>query len=81
MKILNEIREVKWLKILLFYGVILTGTYFARKLPNLLNLILEQITDIPFTFNYNHGFIALIATLLFYKFSRKKTRNHFIGKQ
>ncbi len=79
MKILNEIREVKWLKILLFYGIILIGTYFARKLPNLLNLLLVRITDIQFTFNFNHGFVALIVTLLFYKFKIEKQEITLLG--
>jgi membrane protease YdiL (CAAX protease family) len=81
MKILDGIKEVKWLKILLFYFIILVGTYFARKLPNLLNLLLEKITDIPLTFNYNHGIVALITTFLFYKFSNVKQEITLLGNQ
>lgn len=69
MNLTEQIKGINWLRILFFYGTILTGTYFARKLPNLLNLLLEQITDIPFPFNYNHGIVTLIVSLLFYKFS------------
>jgi membrane protease YdiL (CAAX protease family) len=65
----KQITGTNWWSISLFYGIILIGTYWARKLPNLLHLLLEQITDIPFSFNYNHGIITLIAALLFYKFS------------
>ncbi|WP_330441562.1 CPBP family intramembrane glutamic endopeptidase [Flavobacterium sp. C4GT6] len=66
---LKQLKEINWLKLLLFYGIILVGTYFARKLPNLLNLLLEQVTDVPFSFNYNHGLVTLIVALLFYRFS------------
>lgn len=81
MKILNEIKEIKWLKILLFYSAILIGTYFARKLPNLLNLLLQQITDISFTFNYNHGFVTLIVSIFFYKFSKEKHEISLLGNR
>lgn len=67
MDLSKQIKETNWLKISLFYGIILAGTYLARKLPNLLNLLLEKITDIPLSFNYNHGLITLIVALLFYK--------------
>ena len=79
MKFMKGIYEVKWMKILLFYGIILAGTYFARKLPNLLNLILERITDIPFTFNYNHGFVVLIVSILFYRFNVEKQKITLLG--
>lgn len=79
MNLLAQIKGVNWLRILLFYGSILIGTYFARKLPNLLNLLLEQITDIPFSFNYNHGIITLIIALLFYKFSKIKQEITLLG--
>lgn len=79
MNLLAQIKEANWLRILLFYGSILIGTYFARKLPNLLNLLLEQVTEIPFSFNYNHGIITLIIALLFYKFSRTKQEITLLG--
>lgn len=75
----KQIKETNWLKILLFYGIVLIGTYLARKLPNLLNLLLEQITDIPFSFNYNHGFVTLIVALLFYKFGGVKQEITLLG--
>jgi len=67
MDLSKQIKKTNWLKISLFYGIILIGTYLTRKLPNLLNLLLEQITDIPFSFNYNHGFVTLIVAVLFYR--------------
>jgi membrane protease YdiL (CAAX protease family) len=79
MNLSNQIKEINWLKISLFYGVILIGTYLARKLPNLLNLILEQFTDIPFSFNFNHGFVTLIVALLFYKFGGLKQEITLFG--
>lgn len=81
MKILNELKEIKWLKILLFYSAILIGTYIARKLPNLLNLLLQQITEIQFTFNYNHGFVTLIVSIFFYKFSKEKQEITLLGNR
>ncbi len=79
MTILEQLKKVNWLRIVLFYGIILVGTYFARKLPNVLNLILTRITDIPFTFNYNHGIVTLVTALLFYKFSGVKQEITLLG--
>jgi len=70
MKMTEQLKGIYWLRILSFYTIILLGTYIARKLPNLLKLLLEQISDIPFNFNYNHGLITLITSLLFYRFSK-----------
>jgi len=79
MTVLEQLKKVNWLRILFFYGIVLVGTYFARKLPNVLNLILTRITDIPFTFNYNHGIVTLITALLFYKFSGVKQEITLLG--
>lgn len=79
MNLTAQIKNVNWLRIVLFYGIVLTGTYFARKLPNLLNLILVKLTDIPFTFNYNHGIVTIAASLLFYKFSGVKQEITLLG--
>lgn len=65
----NTLKEINWLRILYFYTAVLVATYLARKLPNLLNLILQQLTDVPFSFNYNHGIAALLVSLLFYRFA------------
>ncbi len=81
MHLTKYLKTVNWLTILLFYGMILLGTYFARKLPNLLNLLLEQITEIPFSFNYNHGFVTLVAALLFYQFSNQKQEISLLGNR
>lgn len=79
MNLSEQIKGVDWLRVILFYGIVLAGTYFARKLPNLLNLLLEQITEIPFTFNYNHGIVTLVAALLFYKISNVKQEITLLG--
>lgn len=81
MKILNEIKKVKWLYILFYYSIILIGTYFARKLPNLIRLFLAEISDIPFTFNYNHGFVVLLVSLIFYKFRKVKQEITLLGNR
>ncbi|UUC44076.1 CPBP family intramembrane glutamic endopeptidase [Flavobacterium cerinum] len=78
-KISEQIKTVNWLPILAFYGIILIGTYLARQLPNLLNLILTQLTDIPFSFNYNHGFVVLIVSFLAYRFSGIKQEITLLG--
>lgn len=79
MNLSKQAKGINWLIILFFYATLLTGTYWARKLPNLLNFFLEQITDIPFPFNYNHGIITLGAALLFYKFSGIKQNITLLG--
>ncbi|HTN45955.1 MAG TPA: CPBP family intramembrane glutamic endopeptidase [Flavipsychrobacter sp.] len=79
MNLSEQLKSINWLRILLFYGIILTGTYVARQLPNLLRLILERITDIPFSFNYNHGIITLVVSLLFYKLSGVKQEITLLG--
>jgi len=81
MNLSDQIKGINWLRILSFYGIILLGTYFARKLPNLLNLLLHQISDIPFSFNYNHGFVTLIASLLFYHFSKVEQEITLLGNK
>lgn len=73
------IKTINGLRVLSFYGILLIGTYFARKLPNLLNLVLTEITDIPFTFNYNHGLVVLLVSLLYYRFSDIKQEITFLG--
>lgn len=79
MTTINRIKGISWLKILLFYSLILAGTFIARKLPNFLNTALQQVTDIPFSFNYNHGIVTLIMALLFYKFSNIKQEITLLG--
>lgn len=81
MKINTATKNINWLQILLFYSIIIIGTYLIRKLPNLLNILLEKITDIPFSFNYNHGLITLIAALLFYRFTNINQTITLLGNQ
>lgn len=69
MTLTEQFKTINGLRVLSFYGIVLIGTYFARKLPNLLNLVLTEITDIPFSFNYNHGLVVLLVSLLYYRFS------------
>lgn len=72
MNLSKQLKGANWLNILVFYAAILCGTYFARRQPNLLQLLLRKISDIPFSFNYNHGIVTLLLSLIFYRFSRKK---------
>jgi len=62
------LKEINWLRIFLYYAAVLGATYLVRKLPNLLSLLLKQITDIPFSFNYNHGMALLLLSVFFYSF-------------
>lgn len=72
MRPLQQAHNVKWLHISLFYVVVSATTFLARRLPNLLNMILKEVTDIPFSFNYNHGIATLLCALLFYRSLRIK---------
>lgn len=73
------LKEINWLRILLYYAAALGATYLVRKLPNLLNLLLTQLTDIPFSFNYNHGIALLLLSLLFYRLVPVNKRVTFWG--
>ncbi|PSK93472.1 CPBP family intramembrane glutamic endopeptidase [Taibaiella chishuiensis] len=79
MSLAVQIRSTNWRNLFFFYGTVLAGTYLARKLPNLLNLLLAQFTDIPFSFNYNHGIAVLLLSLLFYRFSRTRRTVSLLG--
>ncbi len=79
MKLKEAARTVNWAYIGLFYAIVLLGTYLVRKLPNVLQLILKQVTDIPFTFNYNHGILVALTALLFYKTSHFKPSISLLG--
>jgi|GEM_PF-207880 membrane protease YdiL (CAAX protease family) len=79
MDLLRQLKGINWFRIVLFYGVAMTGTYLARKLPNVLNLLLAQVTDIPLSFNYNHGLAVLLISLLFYRYSGVKQTITLLG--
>lgn len=81
MNLSEQIKGINWLRILSFYGIILLGTYFARKLPNLLQLLLEQVSDVPFSFNYNHGLVTLAVSILFYRFSKVEQEITLLGNK
>lgn len=79
MNFIKELKKVYWARTILFYALILIGTYFSRKLPNLLNIVLRQISDIHFPWNYNHGIIILLISFLFYRFSKIKQEITLLG--
>lgn len=79
MQLKEATKSVRWKNIFLFYGIVLLGTYGVRKLPNLLQLVLAQITDIPFSFNYNHGIFIAIIAWLFYKKTKVKQEITLLG--
>jgi len=79
MEILKQLKQVNWLKIAAFYGIILVGTYFARKLPNAFSFAMAQITDVSFPFNYNHGLVTLAVAIIFYAFDRRKQEITLLG--
>lgn len=81
MQLSEQIKHIRWSGILCFYVVVLAGTYLARKLPNLLQLILTQITDIPFNFNFNHGIVTLAGALLFYRYSGVSQQITLLGNK
>ncbi len=79
MKLFKNSREVDWITILIYYTLILIATYIARKLPNFLSVLLAEVSDIPFTFNYNHGIALVIVTAIFYKIRKGSTDITFFG--
>lgn len=81
MHLKESIKSTPWKSILLFYGIVLLGTYGVRKLPNVLQLALTQITNIHFSFNYNHGIFIAIAAWLFYKKSKVPQTITLLGNQ
>ncbi|MDY3547571.1 CPBP family intramembrane metalloprotease [Riemerella anatipestifer] len=76
---MNELKKVNWLKVLLFYGILLLSTFLARKLPNILQIILGKFTEINIPWNYNHGIAVLVVSFIFYKFSDIKSRYSLFG--
>ena len=77
---MNELKKINWIRIILFYSVILLFTFLARKLPNLLQLVLKNFTDIHLPWNFNHGLAILLVTFIFYRFySDKKSDITFFG--
>lgn len=79
MELKAALKSIQWKKVFLFYGITLLGTYGVRKLPNLLQLALAQVTDLHFTFNYNHGIFIAIVAWLFYKTSNFKQEITLLG--
>lgn len=79
MKLKAAVKSIQWKRVLLFYGITMLGTYGVRKLPNILQLALAQITDIHFAFNYNHGIFIAIIAWLFYKTSNFKQEITLLG--
>ncbi|MHA3044254.1 CPBP family intramembrane glutamic endopeptidase [Riemerella anatipestifer] len=76
---MNELKKVNWLRVLLFYGMLLLSTFLARKLPNILQVILGKFTEINIPWNYNHGIAILVISFIFYKFSNIKSGFSLLG--
>ncbi|MFV0150722.1 CPBP family intramembrane metalloprotease [Empedobacter falsenii] len=81
MKVFNQLKEVNWLRIFIFYGLLLLGTFLIRKLPNLLQLIFGGLVDFQLPWNMNHGFIIIIISIFFYKFSKVRKEVSLLGKE
>ncbi|WP_245752151.1 CPBP family intramembrane glutamic endopeptidase [Algoriella xinjiangensis] len=75
----TQLEQINWKRILVFYSLILLGTFFVRKLPNLLQLTLGKYVDFILPWNLNHGIIVFIIALIFYKFSEVKKEISFLG--
>jgi membrane protease YdiL (CAAX protease family) len=78
---LRALTQTNWTPILLCYGIILLGTYLARKQVNVLNLLLQKITTIHFPFNYNHGLATIVVALVFYKLSTSPQQITLLGNK
>ncbi|WP_333660256.1 CPBP family intramembrane glutamic endopeptidase [Chishuiella changwenlii] len=79
MDFLEKLKQINWIKIICFYGLILLGTFLIRKLPNLLQLTFGGWVDFNLPWNMNHGLVVIIIALLFYQFSGIKKQVSFIG--
>ncbi|WP_353164601.1 hypothetical protein [Empedobacter brevis] len=77
----HQLKQVNWFSILLFYSLILIGTFLIRKLPNFFQLIFGGLVDFQLPWNMNHGLIILIVSLVFYKFSKVKKDVSLLGKE
>ena len=77
---MNELRNVNWTKLLIFYGSILVFTYLSRQLPNVLTEVANIFTDIHLPWNFNHGIAILFVSAIFYKFYFKNiSQISFLG--
>lgn len=70
MNIIESIKRTNWLRIALFYGLVLLGTFAMRKLPNIFQLATKGLFSFPLPWNMNHGFIILIISAFFYALSK-----------
>lgn len=77
----HQLKQVNWFRILVFYSLILIGTFFIRKLPNFFQLIFGGLVDFQLPWNMNHGLMILIVSLVFYKFSKVKKDVSLLGKE
>ncbi|WP_276680656.1 CPBP family intramembrane glutamic endopeptidase [Empedobacter brevis] len=77
----HQLKQVNWFSILLFYSLILIGTFLIRKLPNFFQLIFGGLVDFQLPWNMNHGLIILIVSLVFYKLSKVKKDVSLLGKE
>lgn len=80
MNFISQIKQTNWIRIIIFYGLILIGTFLIRKCPNFLQLIFGGLVDFQLPWNMNHGLIIFLISLLFYKFSKIKKKFLF-GKR
>ncbi|WP_313094732.1 CPBP family intramembrane glutamic endopeptidase [Empedobacter sp.] len=81
MNFINQIKQTNWVRIIIFYGLILIGTFLIRKCPNFLQLIFGGLVDFQLPWNMNHGLIIFLISLLFYKFSKVKKEVSLLGKE
>ncbi|MGB3107399.1 CPBP family intramembrane glutamic endopeptidase [Sphingobacterium siyangense] len=70
MKIIESIKKTNWLRIALFYGLLMLGTFAIRKLPNIFQMAMKDVFSFPLPWNMNHGLIILIISAFFYALSK-----------
>ena len=71
-KLRRTLTQVNWRIICLFYTTVLIGTFLARKLPNLLQIVAAQFTEVHLPWNMNHGIAVLLVSFVFYKIAYNK---------
>lgn len=78
-KLIEEIKNVKWINVVIFYAVACGLTYWFRTFPNFLRAISLKLFDFNAPFNYNHGIALLITSLAAYKLFKVDRKTTVLG--
>jgi len=79
MKIVEKIKNVKWINIGLFYLLACGLTYLFVQFPNLIEKIWEPLFGFDANFNWNHGIALLLASFFAYRIFKVKRKTTLLG--